>query len=417
VTQPALDCDAVVVGSGIVGVAVAAELAGQGRDVVVVDAGSPLFGSSMCNAGQVVGSHVLPFAEPGMVTHGLRSLVRRDGAFAISPRHLLQSVPWLAEFARNCTLANVERAAPALAWLARASGRAVDRLSDQRPDLLVEHGGLVSIYHGAAEFEAGRRHAAQAARYGVRFSELTPADLVAASPRLRKGMAGGIWYEGDRSLDPAALWTVLDELARTAGATAIRATVRTIEPVGKAALVRTDDGVVRAGHVVVCAGAWTADLLRPLGVRLRLRAAKGYSVTLPGCSSDLGWPFVLVEPHLAVNPLPRGLRISSRYEITSARDRDLDGALVRRLLSAAARYIEIDDDVRAADVWTGVRPAMADGFPVIGRIPGAEPVLVATGHGMTGTAASLGTAAIIADLIAGRPIPAELAVLAPGRGL
>ena len=39
---------------------------------------------------------------------------------------------------------------------------------------------------------------------------------------------------------------------------------------------------------------------------------------------------------------------------------------------------------RTLDVWRGLRPCTPDGLPVIGRVPGVENAILATGHGMWG---------------------------------
>jgi sarcosine oxidase len=49
-----------------------------------------------------------------------------------------------------------------------------------------------------------------------------------------------------------------------------RTTVRAIRPAADSVEIVTDDGIVSAAHVVVCADAWTASLVEPLGVRLPL---------------------------------------------------------------------------------------------------------------------------------------------------
>jgi len=67
--------------------------------------------------------------------------------------------------------------------------------------------------------------------------------------------------------------------------------------------------------------------------------------------------------------------------------------------------------------WTGVRPASIDGAPYIGRLPqrGAQPVFVATGHGMIGTAMAAGTADLMTRLVYAEQISDAEARLGPQR--
>ena len=56
-----------VLGGGVIGLAIAYQIASDGTSVTVVDAGEPKFGTSNQNAGWVAPSHVIPFAARGMV--------------------------------------------------------------------------------------------------------------------------------------------------------------------------------------------------------------------------------------------------------------------------------------------------------------------------------------------------------------
>ena len=68
-----------IIGGGIIGVSIASSL--TDRDVMIIDSGEPRFGTSIGNAGHVVVSHAQPFAAPGMIALGAKSLLHADGAF------------------------------------------------------------------------------------------------------------------------------------------------------------------------------------------------------------------------------------------------------------------------------------------------------------------------------------------------
>ena len=103
-----------------------------------------------------------------------------------------------------------------------------------------------------------------------------------------------------------------------------------------------------------------------------------------------------------------GLR-ARRAEATAA-----DG---ERLIAAARPYLagwrpEPDGPV---ETWAGLRPATADGLPLIGALPGVDGVFVASGHGMLGVTLAPATAALLAPLVLeGRAAP-ELAPFDPSR--
>lgn len=65
--------------------------------------------------------------------------------------------------------------------------------------------------------------------------------------------------------------------------------------------------------------------------------------------------------------------------------------------------------------WAGLRPAMPDGLPLIGQLPGHHGVYVAAGHGMLGVTLAPATAALLAPLaLYGRAAP-EFAPFDPAR--
>ena len=69
------------------------------------------------------------------------------------------------------------------------------------------------------------------------------------------------------------------------------------------------------------------------------------------------------------------------------------------------------------DTWTGFRPATPDKLPLIGAWPATPGLWIAAGHEGLGITTSLGTAAILADLIAGREPPIDASAFAPARVL
>ena len=141
--------DVVVIGGGIVGRSVASSAARRGMSVIVVEPMSATFGTSSANAGHLVPSHRVPFAAPGMVRAGLRSLAVRDGAFAIAPRAAIGLMPWLWRFARSSRQANVERGVPALRHLLETTVDELHRLRATGAHLDAADGGILQVCSSA----------------------------------------------------------------------------------------------------------------------------------------------------------------------------------------------------------------------------------------------------------------------------
>jgi D-amino-acid dehydrogenase len=68
-----------------------------------------------------------------------------------------------------------------------------------------------------------------------------------------------------------------------------------------------------------------------------------------------------------------------------------------------------------AEVRVGLRPASADGLPVLGPVPGVDGVVVATGLGAGGLTVGPYVGRLAADLALGRTPPVDLSPYAPAR--
>jgi D-amino-acid dehydrogenase len=404
-----------VIGGGIVGRSVASSAARRGMSVIVVEPMSAMFGTSSANAGHLVPSHRVPFAAPGMVRAGLRSLAVRDGAFAIAPRAAVGLVPWLWRFARSSTQANVERAVPALGHLLESTVDEMHRLRAAGVDLDAADGGILQVCSSAPGLKGLRHEAKEWGNWGVRTEELSAEKLLAEEPLLNDSVVGAVRLVDDGRFDPALLLAAVTDEGAHYGAETLTARVARIEPRGdRLARVHTSDGVLDARRVVVAAGVWTPALCRPLGVRLPIVAARGNSVTLPDTARPNS-PMLLVEQRMALSPLGQGLRLTGGFRLTRPGDRDVNPKRSRELVERAARVLRIAADMPPANEWTGLRPATTDGLPIIGPCANAPSVIVASGHGMLGSTTGPGTGEVVAAMLAGDEVAFDATVVSPER--
>jgi D-amino-acid dehydrogenase len=390
-----------IVGGGIIGATCAAFLAERGADVIVMDAGKPHFGTSLANAGHIVVSHSVPMAAPGMVGQGFRSLLSRDGAFALSARPGRGTLGWLLGFTRKCSPANVAALQPGMDQVLHRSAE----LLRTDPDVAVTSTGLWQVFTSSKDHAAAE--AAHLRDYGVSVRDV-PEDELRAEPGLTDNVRAAIELTEDFGVDPAALWLQMRKRSEQAGAQWQEVIVPDLREVD-------------ADVAVLAAGAWSPATARSLGVDLPIRAAKGYSVTISDVEQMPRRPMLLMDQRTALNPLPGSdsnrLRLSARYEITHADDREITHHRIGALINRARRAVSLPTHVGEIEPWTGVRPASIDGAPYIGFLPQRlrTPVLVATGHGMIGTAMAAGTADLVSRLAFDEPVSDAEARLGPAR--
>jgi D-amino-acid dehydrogenase len=96
-------------------------------------------------------------------------------------------------------------------------------------------------------------------------------------------------------------------------------------------------------------------------------------------------------------------------------DARVDPRRVELLRQAARTYLASWEPDGGGRAWAGLRPLPPDGLPIIGPIPGARGMYVATGHGMVGVTLAPATAALVAaEILDGAPSPI-LELFRPGR--
>ena len=147
--------------------------------------------------------------------------------------------------------------------------------------------------------------------------------------------------------------------------------------------VVTTRGAFEAAQVVLAAGAWTPQLTRGLGLRLPIEPAKGYSVDVERPADFPELPLYLGDAHVVLTPLGDALRLGSTLEL-SGWDMRVRPRRVAYLREGGRRAIGLPADGPVRQLWRGPRPVTPDGLPVIGRVPGRDRVILATGHCMLG---------------------------------
>src|SRR5690625_3696570 len=75
-----------IIGAGITGIFTALYLKKAGYQVSLFDKSDGMDNCSYGNAGMIVPSHVIPLSSPGMISKGLRWMLKRDSPFYIRPR-------------------------------------------------------------------------------------------------------------------------------------------------------------------------------------------------------------------------------------------------------------------------------------------------------------------------------------------
>lgn len=402
-----------VIGAGVIGLAIAERLVAEGREVVLVDPNQPGSGASYGNAGTIADYAVLPVGTPD-VLRGLPSLLfDRNSPLAIRRAALPSLVPWLIRFAYQSLPAQAARNAGVLAGLlADACPRWEDLAARIGGQDILQRRGCLYLYETPAAFRAAGADMARRRAGGIAAELITPADLAAMEPGLPAVEGGAALFPRAVFLsDPGKMMHLL--AARVAGgAEVVKARAERLTRRDGGVLVEGPGLRLQARRVVIAAGAHSRDLARQAGDRVPLDTERGYHVEWDMTAPRLTRPSCPTSRGFYLCPMEGRLRVAGTVELGGLRLPPSPHRIAKLIEGARAIFPDLGQPSRE---WMGFRPSLPDSLPVIGPSAGGAEVIHAYGHGHIGLTLAPITAAIVADLVAGRVPAVDVAPLRAGR--
>ena len=409
-----------VIGAGMVGVCAALWLQRDGHRVFLVDPANPGEGASFGNAGCFNGSSVTPTAMPGVVKQVPRWLMDPVGPLALRWSYLPSILPYLVRFVRSATPEKVRAQARAMRPLVGPTVPLVRELAKMAgAEELVHQRGHLYVYRSAESLAKDAFAWALRRENGVEIDEFDADELRQLEPVLSRDYVRGLLVrENGHTSNPLGLVTRLFELFRRQGGEIVAARALGFRLDGRQlTAISTDQGDVAADAAVVSAGAYSKPLATVLGDKVPLETERGYHLMIRDPEVMPRIPTADADGKFVATPMAEGLRFAGTVELAGLaappdwRRSQILLAQGRRMLPGlAAQHAE-----ERISVWMGHRPAMPDSLPVIGPSQSSPDVIYAFGHGHVGMTAAPMTGKIVADLLAGRPAPIDIAPFAAAR--
>ncbi|MDZ8084677.1 MAG: glycine oxidase ThiO [Nostoc sp. DedQUE12b] len=215
-------------------------------------------------------------------------------------------------------------------------------------------------------------------------------------PGLGAEVVGGWWYPEDAQVDNKALAHVLRTAAESIGVELKDGiTVEGfLQQQGQVVGVQTNAGIIRAAHYVLASGAWSNELL-PLPVLPR--KGQMLSVRIPEVSPELPLKRVLFGQDIYIVPRRDRLVLGATSEDVGFMPNNTPEG-IQKLLQAAIRLYPQLKHYPIQEFWWGFRPTTPDELPILGTSH-CQNLTFATGHYRNGILLAPVTAALIADLI------------------
>ena len=367
--------DVVVIGAGVIGLAVAWRAAQAGLRVSVLERGRPGHETSHVAAGMLA-----PISEASPVERGLLALGLRSAA--IYP-------DFVAE-------------------LAFVSGRDPGYLSC----------GTLAVARDADEAEALERELAMRRGLGLEVRRLLPSAARQMEPALVPALRLALEVPNDHTVDPRPLTDALVHALKDAGGmlrTGVEMAKVALDGGRIAGVVLTDGERISTAQLVVAAGPWSGRIEGlPSAAQVPIRPVKGQILRLhdPAGPGLVGHVLRMGRGYV----VPRG---DGRYVLGATMeergfDRSVTAGAVFELLRDAIELVPGFSELVIDECSVGLRPATPDGAPAIG--PGAIPGLHwATGHHRGGILLAPLTAELVVAGLRGEPPCAEAGSVAPHR--
>lgn len=375
-TAKRTSADVIVVGGGIIGMAISYYAAKQGMDVLLLERGELGGGTSSRCDGNILA-------------------IDKDPGF--DSRMSLQSQLLVRDLARE-----------------------LDEPFEYRAP------GSILVCENDAEMEAAGQWVDRQRAAGLSFRLLDRGDLRGEWRHMADDLPGGLECATDSTVNPVHLTYALAATARRLGARfAEHTSVVSLmtDPRQGIRGVETDGGPIYAPKVVVAAGIWSKAIARTAGVEIPVEPRKGH-ILVSSRTANIGLRKVMEFGYLMskfgsrrqVDAAAERYGVAFVFEPTASQnfligssrqfvgfDLRVDPQVVRQIARRAIRFFPAMRDVPVIRTYAGLRPWTPDHLPIVSEVEEVPGLLIAAGHEGDGISLAAVTGKLVAELLGGSP--------------
>lgn len=324
--------DFLIIGGGVMGMMTALQLADAGQQVTLVERGE--CGKEASWAGGGIVSPLYPWRYDSAISQLSRW---SEGAYPSLALRLLEETGIDPEYRqRGLLYLNVDDADGALRW-ARQLGKPLERVG-------------ADFVHAK---EPGVEMTGDSALWMPTLGSVR-------NPRLAKALKARL---------TAMPQVMLREQCEVSGF---------LQHAGSVEGVVTAQGPITAGRIIVCGGAWAAQLLAQLTVQLPVRPVKGQMIAYQAPKGLL--QRVVLKDGRYIIPRADGLLLVGSTLEEAGFDKSTDEAALASLKQSAETMLPALATCPVAHQWAGLRPGSPVGIPFIGALHAWPNVFVNAGH-------------------------------------
>ncbi|MFC4558975.1 NAD(P)/FAD-dependent oxidoreductase [Virgibacillus kekensis] len=357
----------IVIGSGILGASTAYRLAKAGAETIIVDR-----------------------QEPGQATDAAAGIV----------------APWLTK-RRN------------KAWYALAKGGAqsygplVEELSDDgETNTGYAKVGSVNLDTDPEKLESMKELALTRRENAPEIGDISLLDSKETRelfPLLSEGY-GAVHISGAARVDGRALRNALLNGATKHGAKVIEGNARLLVEDTTVKGVSVNGRTIEGDKVIAGTGAWTRELLEPLGIYFDVRPQRAQIIHLqvPGVSTE-NWPVVKPPFNQYMLTFKDRIIVGATHENNTGFEHRITAGGIHYILTHAMKVAPALENASIIETRIGFRPMTPESIPVLGELPGFDGLLLANGLGSSGLTIGPFAGQQLADLAMGKELKIDLA--------
>lgn len=359
----------IIIGAGILGASTAYHLAKQGADVIVVDR-----------------------KDKGQATDAAAGII----------------CPWLSQ-RRN------------KAWYALAKGGASyypELIRQLKEDGETETGyrkvGAISLHRELGKLEKMEARALERRKEAPEIGEVKLLNKSGTSdhfPLLSEGFSS-VHVEGAARVDGRALRAALIKASEKHGAVFLNGNAKLVVRKDKVYGVNVGEEEIMATRIIITAGAWAGELLKPLNLNVQVSGQKAQIIHLHMDGHDTSqWPVVMPPTDQYILPADDG-----KVVIGATHEDEADFTLhptaggIHEVLDKALKVAPGLKEAAFQEIRVGFRPFTPGFLPVIGEVPGLPELLFANGLGASGLTVGPFLGKQLADIALGREVDIDLSL-------
>jgi glycine oxidase len=251
---------------------------------------------------------------------------------------------------------------------------------------------------------------------GLEVEEISGEQARAISPAVSPSAIHALYLPNENRVENRQLTQAFLNAALKAGANLIEdSRVEAIETRGGkfGGLRIQGGGLIEGDGAVNAAGSWASLIRGTEADHIRLYPVRGQIVCFQARPNLIGPSIFSLRGYAVPRRDGRVLTGSTREMARYSKDVTLEG--MEGIVRAAKDMLPSLGALRFREAWAGLRPATTDFLPVLGPSPTIRGLYYATGHFRSGILLAAITGKLMASMITGRELDADISPFSPAR--